>query len=91
MLTLASGNRTVLELAGLFDVSQPAITKHLNALENAGLIIRKKEGRRRSCQLVPEALSEAAAWIERCSGYWHERLDALDTYLGKKTNQEETP
>ncbi len=78
---LARGQQTVLELASLFSISQPAVTKHLNVLESAGLIERKKDGRQRYCSLTPGALSDATSWIEQTRQHWDERLEALERYL----------
>jgi DNA-binding transcriptional ArsR family regulator len=78
---LADGTHTVLELAGQFEMSQPAITKHLNILEQVGLIQRRKEGRYRHCSLTPNALDEPNLWIEQLQAHWEQRLDALEKYL----------
>ncbi len=71
----------MLDLAGRFEISQPAVTKHLNVLERAGLIERRKRGRFRYCRLAPEPLEQATDWIERTQAYWEERFQALDEYL----------
>lgn len=84
VITLASQTRTVLELAGMFQMSQPAVTKHLNVLEEAGLITRKKVGRYRRCAAVPETLDAASAWIERCRSHWEESFRELEKYLKEK-------
>ena len=78
---LARGERTVLDLADQFEISQPAVTKHLNILERAGLIERRKHGRYRFCRLTPEALDQASDWIQNTQAYWEERFEALDEYL----------
>ncbi len=83
---LAQGRRTVLELASCFSISQPAVTKHLNVLESAGLIERKKDGRHRYCSLMPGALGEATSWIEQTRQHWEERFEALDRYLEEVEN-----
>ena len=72
---------TVKDLAEPFDVSGPAITKHLKVLERAGLISRRREGQLRPCRFEPRALASAADWIEQYRGMWEERLDRLDSYL----------
>ena len=77
---LAQGEATVLELAEPFDMSQPAVSKHLKVLERAGLISRGREAQRRPSRLEVGPLLEAEAWIERYRAIWernYERLDAL--------------
>ena len=77
---LAEGEATVNELAQPFDMSQPAISKHLKVLERAGLISRSRDAQRRPRKLEPRPLSEATDWIERYRKIWeanYQRLDAL--------------
>lgn len=77
---LATGEATVTELAEPFDMSQPAISKHLKVLERAGLIRRGREAQRRPRKLEPGPLAEATDWIERYRKIWqanYQRLDAL--------------
>lgn len=77
---LATGEATVNELAEPFDMSQPAISKHLKVLERAGLITRSREAQRRPRKLEPAPLAEATDWIERYRKIWeanYQRLDAL--------------
>ena len=78
---LSQGEAPVKELAAPFDLSGPAITKHLNVLERAGLISRGREGQLRPCRLEPHAHAPAADWIDQCRALWEERLDRLDSYL----------
>lgn len=78
---LAKGERSVTELAEPFEVSLPAISKHLRVLEEAGLLVQEKEGRIRRCQLSATPLKDAARWIERYRRFWEESLDRLDKYL----------
>ena len=80
---LARGRATVGELARPFEVSPPAISKHLRALEVAGLIAREKQGRVHHIRLVPRRLREAAEWIDHYERFWRGRLDALQAYLEK--------
>ena len=87
MTALLGRPHTVLELAGMFKMSQPAVTKHLNVLEDAGLISRRKVGRYRECDLLPQALDAASAWIERCRTHWEESFRSLERYLDE--NKEE--
>jgi DNA-binding transcriptional ArsR family regulator len=78
---LSKGEAPVKDLAEPFALSGPAITKHLNVLERAGLISRRRDGQRRPCRLEPRALEPAADWIERYRAMWEERLDRLDAFL----------
>lgn len=83
---LSEGEAPVKELAAPFDLSGPAITKHLNVLERAGLISRGREGQMRPCRLEPDALAPAADWIDQHRALWQERLDRLDSYLKSVTS-----
>ena len=87
---LTRSERSVLELAGRFNISQPAITKHLKVLEKAGLIQKRKEGRYRYCTLDSEKLGDASGWIERTRHYWEESFAALDDYLEESLEQGQT-
>jgi DNA-binding transcriptional ArsR family regulator len=78
---LLGGDAPVKDLAEPFELSGPAITKHLKVLERAGLISRSREGQQRPCRLEPRALAPAADWIEQYRQEWEERLDRLDSYL----------
>jgi DNA-binding transcriptional ArsR family regulator len=78
---LASGDATVLELAAPFDISLPAISRHLKVLEEAGLISRGRDAQRRPCRLRPEALQQVTAWAEHTRRAWEERFERLDEYL----------
>ena len=78
---LSKGEATVTELAKPFDMSMPAITKHLKVLEKAGLISRGKEAQWRPCQINGEAFKEAVDWMEQYRIFWEESLDRLDDYL----------
>jgi DNA-binding transcriptional ArsR family regulator len=78
---LASGAATVNELAEPFDMTQPAISKHLKVLERAGLISRSREAQWRPCRLEAAPLEEVAEWVERYRHAWEERFDRLDDYL----------
>ena len=78
---LASGDATVLELAAPFDISLPAISRHLKVLEEAGLITRGRDAQRRPCRLRPEALQQVTAWAEHTRRAWEERFERLDEYL----------
>lgn len=78
---LAQGEATVLELAEPFEISLPAISKHLKVLERAALISRGRDAQRRPCRLRTEALREVAQWAEQARRSWEERFDRLDAYL----------
>ena len=78
---LARGPAAVTELAAPFDMSLPAVSKHLKVLERAGLIERGREAQWRPCELKAKPLKDAAEWVERYRTFWEERLDRLDEYL----------
>ncbi len=78
---LASGEASVTELAEPFNMSLPAITKHLKVLERAGLITRSRQAQWRPCQLAPEPLREVADWLEKYRQFWEGNLDNLELYL----------
>jgi DNA-binding transcriptional ArsR family regulator len=78
---LAGGEATVLELAEPFDISLPAISRHLKVLEQAGLIERGRDAQRRPCRLRGEALGEVVQWAEHTKRAWQERFDRLGAYL----------
>ena len=79
---LAQGEATVGELALPFDMSLPAVSKHLNVLEGAGLLHRERDGRMRLCRLDPAPLREAAGWLEDTRRFWEAQLQELERYLG---------
>ena len=85
---LAQGDATVLELAEPFDISLPAISRHLKVLEAAGLITRGRDAQRRPCSLRPEALEQVTAWAEHTRRAWEERFDRLGAHLEKMKQQE---
>ena len=78
---LASGEATVTELAEPFEMSLPAVSKHLKVLQRAGLIARGREAQWRPCRLEAAPLQDAADWIEHYRRFWEESLDRLDAYL----------
>ncbi|MFQ5548265.1 MAG: ArsR/SmtB family transcription factor [Woeseia sp.] len=78
---LAAGSTTIGELAEPFEISSPAISKHMKILEKAGLIKRRIEGRQHHCTLATEALKTAEDWISFHREFWECRLDALDDLL----------
>ena len=84
---LTAGEASVGELAAPFAMSRPAISKHLDVLERAGLVQRVPDGRVNRCRLDGEPLREAGAWLERYRAYWEGQLDALARYLETEENQ----
>src|SRR5271157_1273091 len=78
---LALGETSVTELAKPFEMSMPAVSKHLKVLERAGLIARGREAQSRPCRLEAGPLQDAASWIEEYRRFWEESLDRLDEYL----------
>jgi DNA-binding transcriptional ArsR family regulator len=78
---LASGECSVTELAEPFDMSMPAVSKHLRVLERAGLIARGREAQWRPCRIDAGPLKEVADWTERYRHIWEARLDRLENYL----------
>src|SRR5690349_13676578 len=85
---LASGEASVSELAAPFAMSLPAVSKHLKALERAGLIARGREAQWRPCRLEAAPLREVASWLDAYRQHWDEQLDRLDTYLAEIQQQE---
>jgi len=80
---LALGETTVTELAQPFEMSLPAISKHLKVLERAGLIARGREAQWRPCRLEAARLKEASDWLERYRQFWEQSLDRLGDYLAE--------
>lgn len=78
---LAAGDATVNELAAPFNLTLPAISKHLKVLERSGLISRSRQAQFRPCHLEPTALDTALHWIEASRRIWTERFDKLDAHL----------
>ena len=90
---LCAGEATVSELAEPFDMSLPAVSKHLKVLERAGLVARSREAQWRPCRLDAAPLKDAAGWLERYRQFWEQSLDRLQDYLDelqmKKTKEKE--
>jgi DNA-binding transcriptional ArsR family regulator len=78
---LVTGQASVTELAEPFEMSLPAISKHLKVLERAGLITRGREAQWRPCRLTASPLKDVADWVEHYRRFWTENLDRLDIYL----------
>jgi len=85
---LAKGEASVLELAEPFDMSQPAISKHIKVLERAGLIARSRDAQRRPCRLVVAPLREATDWLERYREMGEARFQKLDNLLEELKEKE---
>ena len=86
---LALGEASVTELAEPFDMSLPAVSKHLKVLERAGLIARGREAQWRPCRIEGTALRDIDVWLRRYRKFWEESLDRLDVYLQKLQGKEE--
>jgi DNA-binding transcriptional ArsR family regulator len=86
---LALGELSVTELAEPFDMSMPAVSKHLRVLERAGLIARRKEAQWRRCRIDAAPLKAVATWAERYRQIWEQRLDRLDQYLHQVQTKKE--
>jgi DNA-binding transcriptional ArsR family regulator len=80
---LALGETSVTELAEPFEMSMPAVSKHLKVLERAGLIARGRDAQWRPCRLEARPLKEAASWIEEYRRFWAPYVDALERYLDR--------
>jgi DNA-binding transcriptional ArsR family regulator len=87
---LASGECSVTELAEPFQMSMPAVSKHLRVLERAGLIVRRRDAQRRPCRIEARPLREVSDWTEHYRHIWEERLDRLDKYLGELKSKEKS-
>ena len=88
---LASGDASVTELAAPFNISQPAISKHLKVLERAGLISRGRDAQRRPRRLEPKPLAEATQWLENYRQFWEGTFQRLDTLLDEMKAFESLP
>jgi DNA-binding transcriptional ArsR family regulator len=85
---LASGECSFTELAEPFEMSMPAVSKHLRVLERAGLIARRREAQWRPCRIETRRLKDVADWTERYRHIWEQRLDRLDAYLQELQGKE---
>ena len=86
---LATGECSVTELAEPFEISMPAVSKHLRVLERAGLVARWREAQRRPCRIEAGPLKEVADWTEHYRHIWEDRLDRLGKYLQQVKSKEE--
>jgi len=85
---LAAGEASVTELAEPFDMTLPAVSKHLKVLERAGLIARGREAQWRPCRLQAAPLKDVDEWVERYRRFWEESFDRLDEYLTQLQEEE---
>jgi DNA-binding transcriptional ArsR family regulator len=85
---LSSGDASVMELAKPFEMSQPAISKHLRVLERAGLISRGRDAQRRPCRIEARPLAEANGWLEKYRQFWEGNFQRLDALLDELKSQE---
>lgn len=81
LMRVRESDRTVNDIASQFNISLPAVSKHLKVLDRAGLISRRKQGRRRICHAEPRKLRDAAQWLDFYQRFWNERLDNLKRYM----------
>ena len=86
---LASGEASVTELAEPFEMSMPAVSKHLKVLERAGLIVRGREAQWRPCRLDAGPLKDVAGWVERYRRFWEQSFDRLEDYLRELQKKEQ--
>ena len=84
LVRLQHGPASATELGAPFEMSQPAVSRHLKVLEEAGLIVRGREAQWRPCELKPEALERAEQWLGGFTRAWEERLDRLGAYLRER-------
>jgi DNA-binding transcriptional ArsR family regulator len=88
---LGGGAVSVSELAAPFRMSLPAVSKHISALEKAGLIAREVDGRVHRCHLNAAGFSSAAAWIDQHRRFWTQQLDSLERYVTRPENRRARP
>jgi DNA-binding transcriptional ArsR family regulator len=84
---LALGEATVMELAEPFEMTQPAVSRHLKVLEGAGLILRRVEGTKRPCRLAPNAIAEIDRWLDWLRDAMARNYDRLDTVLAEMESE----
>jgi len=88
---LAAGETSVSDLAAPYEISLPAVSKHLRVLEKAGLVVRRKDGRVHRCRFIAEPMKDVAQWIERYRLFWEGQFDALARYLEESEIKEKKP
>ena len=87
---LATGEASVQEISRPFDMSLPAVSKHLKVLQRAGLVEQGRRAQWRPCRIKAEPLKDAADWVEQYRALWEERFDRLDSYLQELKQKSET-
>ena len=85
---LVSGEKSVTDLAEPFDMSLPAVSKHIKVLERAGLVDRRKDKQARPCRLSPAGLKEVTTWLDEYRRFWDEGYDRLDEHLAEVQRKE---
>lgn len=90
LLRLSQGESSVTELAEPFEMSLPAVTKHLRVLERAGLVQKGRDAQRRPCRINAAPLQQATDWMAQYRQFWEDRLDRLDSYLQQLQAQDTT-
>ncbi len=88
---IARQSMNVNEIADHFEISRPAVSKHIKILHECGLLIFIKQGRERYCQFQPEKLNEVADWVDHFRDLWEHRLDAFEVYLDVLKENRRTP
>lgn len=81
LMHVRGSDRSVNEVAAQFEISLPAVSKHLGTLERAGLITRRKQGRHRFCHVEPGMLQDATAWLDYYQSFWNDRLEDLRNFV----------
>lgn len=84
---LAHRSLNMNEVAGNFEISRPAISKHIKILNECGLVAITKQGRERWCEIQPDHLTEVADWVEQFRSLWEQKLDSLEEYLNQIQNK----
>lgn len=79
------------DVAENFDISRPAVSKHMKILTECGLVVIRQQGRERQCVAQLESLSEVSAWVEKYRLFWEARLDALESYLAQLQQERTKP
>jgi DNA-binding transcriptional ArsR family regulator len=87
---LANQKLTINAVAKYFPISRPAISRHIKILKECGLVIVRRQGRERYCELRLEKLSEVAEWVEKSRSVWEQRFDRLDEYLSELQKKEKS-
>lgn len=84
LFLLKNNTLNINSVADKFNISRPAISKHMKILTECGLVIVHQQGRERFCEANPEKLKEVSNWIEKYTNFWNSKLDALEKYLDSR-------